>query len=462
MLKKFINIFLGGLFPLSIILISNSYNINITDIIYALIFILIISIIASIPLLFTFFKKKKYDLILIILIIVLSISSILFRLVDINSLPLKYSAVLWLIALVLSFSVVHFKLVTNDKFLTTFLSVFFISSLLIFFLRPIFENKVQVSDLTYNDVFENHKINENFQNDFNFFYIVLDGFPRLSNLEKVNYDTSKFRNLFFKNNLTVIENTKSDYVFSQKSISSTMNFGKIKPEINLEKKYFFEFIKNSKIVSLFAKNNYELFWFPSDISLSECPSQVKVNCIKSPYKIKILEKEIIKFYLGILQFQYHWVEKANMYYLTEIKKYNFRWMYHLDILSHYFNENFEQKKKFVFAHILIPHPPYLINSQCKLQKFALDYVLYDKKKILEQIDCLYIQLESFLNMINNKLPNSVLFIHSDHGSPLISEILYGEENFENLVVISNNLICKNNILKKKLNSEIIKSIMQCM
>ena len=241
-----------------------------------------------------------------------------------------------------------------------------------------------------------------------------------------------------------------------------MNFGKIKSDIKLEKKYFFEFIKNSKIVSLFEENEYELFWFPSDISLSNCPDRIKINCIVSPYKIKILEKEIIKFYLGVLQLQYHWIEKLNMYYLTKFKKYNYRWMYHLDILSHYFDNNFSQDKKFIFTHILIPHPPYLVNSECKLQKFALDYKLYDRKKILEQIDCLYIQLETFLNVINEKLPNSVLFIHSDHGSPIISEILYGKENYQNFVLISNELICKNNILQKKVNSEIIRSIMECM
>ena len=91
MLQKFINIFLGGLFPLSIILISNSYNINNTDIVYALIFIIIITIISSIPLFFKFFQKHKYDLIFIILIIILSISSVFLKLFDINSLTIRHS-----------------------------------------------------------------------------------------------------------------------------------------------------------------------------------------------------------------------------------------------------------------------------------------------------------------------------------------------------------------------------------
>ena len=89
---------------------------------------------------------------------------------------------------------------------------------------------------------------------------------------------------------------------------------KIKPNIDLEKKYFYKFINNSKILNIFLENNYKITWFPSDQSLSNCPNMISVNCIKSPFKLKIFDKEIIKFYLGILQFQNYWLEKINMYY----------------------------------------------------------------------------------------------------------------------------------------------------
>ena len=56
----------------------------------------------------------------------------------------------------------------------------------------------------------------------------------------------------------------------------------------------------------------------------------------------------------------------------------------------------------------------------------------------------------------------MLFIHSDHGTPIISEILYGEENYENFVLINDKLNCGNNINNKKNNIEIIQSIMECM
>ena len=151
-----------------------------------------------------------------------------------------------------------------------------------------------------------------------------------------------------------------------------------------------------------------------------------------------------------------------MYYLEKFTEIDYRSIYHLDILTNHFKNNDFGDKSFIFSHILVPHPPYLLNSSCKLKKFALDYKLFDREKILEQIDCFYLQLNSFLEILNKKFPNSVLFLHSDHGTPIISEILYGEENYENFVLINDKLNCGNNLNNKKNNIEIIQSIMECM
>ena len=65
--------------------------------------------------------------------------------------------------------------------------------------------------------------------------VIFDGFPRISNLDKIGYDTSELRNLFKKYNLYFFENTKSSYLDSQKAISSTMNLSLIDEKIKLDK-----------------------------------------------------------------------------------------------------------------------------------------------------------------------------------------------------------------------------------
>lgn len=462
MLIKFFIVFLGALFPMNVILITNSYNISNIDLVNTIVFIFLLSLFFYIPLFLNIFKKLKYEFIFIIFIIILSIFSLFLKFYGINSLSIKNAILIWLLIGVLSFSIVYFNIIVNFRFLINFLIIFFISSLFLFFTKPFIEKKQSFTNLTFENVFEESNIKKVFSKEYTFFYIVLDGFPRLSNLEQINYDTSNLKNIFKKYDLRNLNETNSDYLDTQKSISSSMNFGKIKNNINLEKKYFYKFINNSKIVNLFHKNGYEILWFPSDQALSNCPTHIDVRCISSPYKIKLLNKEIIKFYLGILQFQTYWIEKINMYIITNFFKNDFRSIYHLDVLTNYFKKNQINTKKFVFSHILVPHPPYLLNSNCGLQKFALDYKLFDREKILEQIDCFSLQLESFLKTVSEQVPNAVFFIHSDHGTPIISETLYGEENYENFVLISEKLNCDNNLFEAKTNLEITKKIIECI
>ena len=110
-----------------------------------------------------------------------------------------------------------------------------------------------------------------------------------------------------------------------------------------------------------------------------------------------------------------------------------------------------------------PHPPYILDSNCSLQKFGLEYKLHDQKKFLEQVDCIYLQLETFLKEIKIKMPDTNLFIHSDHGTTLINtKIKYGDENFENFIVVNKSLLCNFESLKEKINLEILKNIMRCV
>lgn len=109
MLVKFLIIFLGALFPLSIILITNSYNISNFDLINIIIFIFILSLISYIPLFLNFFKKIKYEYIFILFIFILTITTLILKLYEINSLSIKKALALWFILGIFSYSIVFFQ-----------------------------------------------------------------------------------------------------------------------------------------------------------------------------------------------------------------------------------------------------------------------------------------------------------------------------------------------------------------
>ena len=201
---------------------------------------------------------------------------------------------------------------------------------------------------------------------------------------------------------------------------------------------------------------------PNDLTLSSCPNFSKVKCYPGEHKLKIFNKEIVKYFFQMLLLQPYWIEKVNVFYINKIKNKK-KILFNLDIVTNFVKNEKNLTNQFVFAHIMSPHPPYILDSNCSLQKFGLEYKLHDQKKFLEQVDCIYLQLETFLKEIKIKMPDTNLFIHSDHGTTLINtKIKYGDENFENFIVVNKSLLCNFESLKEKINLEILKNIMRCV
>lgn len=459
MLIKIGNIFLSTLLPLSVILINNSSVINYFDIIHSLKIIIIFFVLSLIPFFLGIFKKIEYDIFLSIFVFLV----ILISLFTINHLTFTYihTILIWIVCLILSYLTVQLKILKNSFFLFTFLIVFTFLSFGSFVINNFYKTNKQNFNIKRENVFFDQKI-INIQNNHNFFFIIFDGFPRLQNLKKIGYDISKFETLFDKYDLFMFENTKSSYLDTQKSLASTMNMSLIKDDIQMDKKYFYKFIQDSLLVDIFMKNGYSINWFSNDLALSSCPNNVKIKCYPGEHKLRIFNKEIVKYYFQMLLLQPYWIEKANIFYINKIKNEK-KILFNLDIVTNFVKNEKNTSKQFVFAHILSPHPPYILNSNCDLQKFGLKYKTHDEKSFLAQIDCIYLQLESFLEEMKINMPNSNLFIHSDHGTTLINtKIQYGEENFENFVLVNKSLACDFKSLKQKINLEIFKKIMSCI
>ena len=78
---------------------------------------------------------------------------------------------------------------------------------------------------------------------------------------------------------------------SQKSISSTMNLSLIEENIKLDKKNYYKFINDSKLLEIFRQNGYKINWFPNDLTMSKCPLDKDVNCFRVNTKFIFLTKK---------------------------------------------------------------------------------------------------------------------------------------------------------------------------
>lgn len=85
-----------------------------------------------------------------------------------------------------------------------------------------------------------------------------------------------------------------------------------------------------------------------------------------------------------------------------------------------------------FAHLLVPHYPYVYNSACHLKNHFIDWLgknalaaqesedeeSAELSKHLDQVECLYVQLQSFINGLKRKgfYDRLVFIVHGDHGA----------------------------------------------
>ena len=86
-----------------------------------------------------------------------------------------------------------------------------------------------------------------------------------------------------------------------------------------------------------------------------------------------------------------------------------------------------------------------------------------RNSFLNQIDCINLQFDRFFKEISEKMPNSNLFIHNDHGTTLINlDDMYGEENYQNFILVNKPLLCDYKNIKNKINFEILRSVLNCI
>ena len=113
------------------------------------------------------------------------------------------------------------------------------------------------------------------------------------------------------------------------------------------------------------------------------------------------------------------------------------------------NEN-PESGNLLFAHAIMPHPPYIVDENCiikaGLQDFNLTELDYNNnnKDYLQQISCANKQMQTLASMIISKDPASIIIFASDHGWKVshaikskIEQSVLSEEKLQNLFRFAN-------------------------
>lgn len=260
------------------------------------------------------------------------------------------------------------------------------------------------------------------------YYLIFDRYARYDTLSKYyGFENKDLFNFLTEKNFYIATGSAANYPRTHLSLGSSLNLdylGDLVAKVGKDNSDYtpiFDMVQNNKAASFLKSQGYYYiyagdWWEPTRVSKI---ADLNINRYAglSEYGRKFLGTTILKPLIG----EYY---KGN----------NFFGFFQDRI---YENTNYKFAKlgtiasapspKFVFAHMLIPHFPYLFDKDCK--RVEDERKLPEKKKYLEQLICANSKIKKLISDIlaNSKNP-PVIIIQSDEGPYKVDEMkLNGEQ-----------------------------------
>ena len=255
------------------------------------------------------------------------------------------------------------------------------------------------------------------------YYIILDEYANTNNLKKyLNYDNQEFINFLTEKGFFVAPKSFSNYARSTVSIPSTLNMQYIHNGISdegfehLNLRAAFYLTENNKIMQHLKSKGYTTFSFNSGHGTT---MNIKISDFNLCNDVNNLDSEFVPLLL-----------RTTM--LNPIHIQFFAGDYRDRILC-IFNELSKMQErneapKFVFAHIMLPHQPYVFGANGEpvmpeaINKLNL---FWDEERYLNQLKFANEKIKVVLDQLVKAENPPVVIILSDHG------MRYGKNNWEN-------------------------------
>jgi hypothetical protein len=252
------------------------------------------------------------------------------------------------------------------------------------------------------------------------FFIVLDMYPSNSSLIKYfGYDNSNFTNKLQKLGFSVFQESKSNYSRTLLSLTSILNMDYIhkdedKPSNELTIKKLYSNLENGKVQSFLRNNGYNFYWFEGGY----LPEKKKYD--KNEIYITVADELFSRKESADNDFLMYFINNSVFSLFSDRIKilsdeiFRKRIENIFEFLPHLVKKN---DTKFVFAHIMAPHPPFVFGENG--EKVYFDDNNENRKAIfINQLK--YINrrtldvLEKMLNYDNGR--NKIVIVLGDHGT----------------------------------------------
>lgn len=239
------------------------------------------------------------------------------------------------------------------------------------------------------------------------YIIILDMYAGSDTLKYYGYDNSPFINMLKEKGFVVYDNMESSYNKTLATFSSVLNLKYLK-DINYNT--ISEAINNAELFKLAKQSGYQIYY------LNSCPLELKINEKFIDYSYNY---NFYIFHSVLSLFLDNTIFKKALYIVNRDNPIQNS----LDIINKIiYDEHItnKKKKKFVFAHLYMPHEPFLYdefgqkadNSPDYINKIIINkpkyisFLKYANKKVLSVID----------KIMHSEKEKPVIIIMGDHGA----------------------------------------------
>jgi hypothetical protein len=262
------------------------------------------------------------------------------------------------------------------------------------------------------------------------YYIVLDRYTSNTVLkEQFKFDNSDFTNSLRQKGFTVKDNATSNYPVTSISISSTINAKYTNEEVEPFKKQslqsrtlYHNLIQQSVVAKTLKQNGYKFYQIGANYDATNNAPLADEN-LAFDYQIQI----------------FGWKKNLRPFEVSEFTKSPFRQLFKVSLSWWPFKTVEKDKVKFVgdqlaslnnladqsgggrfiFAHILMPHDPFVFNKDGSISPFSAtdNYSKTVQNKYLDQLTYINKEMTKTINKIfKNSKGEAVILINSDEGA----------------------------------------------
>ena len=253
----------------------------------------------------------------------------------------------------------------------------------------------------------------------NIYFIILDGYPGYDSLKTTsNYDNSQFINYLEDNGFFIHKESYSNYAHSFISIPSTLNmkyFNYLAEEVgdSRDQTIPYEMGSNNKVMNFLKSQGYTVASFDSgwgftrDMKSAELQLCGDNQLFNSNFLIMLVKASALNpIYVKIFETSHIELKLCAFDELPKI-------------------QNRVTEPVFVFAHILLPHPPYIFAANGEIRSVdSLDLSLEiednnNRGAHLEQLKFVNNKMPEVVNQLLDSESPPVIIIASDHGTAFL-------------------------------------------